>query len=39
MTETYTDLENKIRHLKGRVRNLEMLQRELIKAAEDSRSE
>lgn len=30
MTDTYEDLDNKIKHLKGRVKNLEIRQKELI---------
>jgi len=37
MTDTYEDLANKIKHLKGRVRNVENMNKLIIKALEDSR--
>jgi len=36
LEETFKELDNKIQHLKGRVRNLELRQKELIKAWADS---
>ena len=32
MTDTYEDLDNKIKHLKGRVKNLELITREMLKS-------